>query len=102
MKQLFFNVTRRETMRKTGFLSLCALALMLSGAATAQTTLSTINDPNVGPVEVTSGIILPVGPRLPPNGLRFFNVQGNAANTNSSYGLLRFDLTRVRNQFNTI
>src|SRR5262245_55121223 len=88
-------------MRKTGVLSLCALSLALSGAATAQTTPSTNNDPAMGTIEVTTGIILSSGPRAAPGGLLALNIEGTDNGVNASYGLVRFDLTRLRNQFNT-
>lgn len=89
-------------MRKQDLVPLCALATALSSVASAQTTLSTINDPAQGAIEVLTGTIQPAGPRPAPLGLRFFNFQGDDAGANSSYGIARFDLTRVRNQFNSI
>ncbi|MFI4917811.1 MAG: GC-type dockerin domain-anchored protein [Phycisphaerales bacterium JB060] len=75
-------------------IALCGLAV--ASTAMAQETLSA--------VATTTGTIRPDGPRGGDGGDRFFNVQGTASGggTFDSYGVARWDLSTVRDEFDTL
>ncbi len=75
-------------------IALCGIAV--ASTAVAQETRSS--------VAAETGTIRPDGPRGPSGGDRFFNIQGTASGggTFDSYGVARWDLTSVRDEFDAL
>lgn len=73
-------------------------ALLTAGAALSAETLAI----DVTAAAYETGTIQPAGPRQPPNGNRFFNVEGSSFGVNASYGVVRWDLTQTRADLDTM